>query len=89
MFLLARLEKILVDFAQARIASFDAAAAGQFDLLRKRRIRIGTMDLRIAATALANPGALAKNKAHSNPNPVASAPHRSPASAMPACDAII
>jgi len=47
-----RLEKILGDFSQARIASFDEAAAAQFDSLRKQRIRIGTMDLRIAAITL-------------------------------------
>ena len=48
----SRLEKILRDFSQARIASFDADAAARFDALRKQRIRIGTMDLRIAAIAL-------------------------------------
>ncbi|HQU46277.1 MAG TPA: type II toxin-antitoxin system VapC family toxin [Pirellulales bacterium] len=47
-----RLEKIFGDFSQARIASFDEAAAAQFDSLRKQRIRIGTMDLRIAAITL-------------------------------------
>lgn len=47
-----RLEKILGDFSQARIASFDKAAAEQFDSLKTQRIRIGTMDLRIAAIAL-------------------------------------
>ena len=48
----ARLEKILGDFSKARIASFDETAAGQFESLRKQRVRIGTMDLRIAAIAL-------------------------------------
>lgn len=47
-----RLEKILADFSQARIASFDEATANRFDSLREQRIRIGTMDLRIAAIAL-------------------------------------
>lgn len=47
-----RLEKILGDFSQARIAPFDDAAAGRFDSLRKQRVRLATMDLRIAAIAL-------------------------------------
>lgn len=48
----ARLEKILSDFSEAKIAAFDEAAAGRFDSLRKQRVRIGSMDLRIAAIAL-------------------------------------
>ena len=48
----SRLEKILTDFSQSRVASFDDDAALQFELLRSQRIRIGTMDLRIAAIAL-------------------------------------
>lgn len=47
----SRLERILSDFAQA---PFDEAASDIFDDLRKQRVRIGTMDLRIAAIALAN-----------------------------------
>jgi tRNA(fMet)-specific endonuclease VapC len=46
-------EKILRDFAAAQIASFDDAAAGLFEQFRQKRIRIGTMDLRIAAIAQA------------------------------------
>src|SRR5260221_351452 len=34
------------------IVLFDEAAAQQFDELRKQRLRLGTMDLKIAATAL-------------------------------------
>lgn len=42
----------LVDFfAGWRIVPFDARAADEFDRLRKQRIRIGTMDLKIAAIA--------------------------------------
>lgn len=48
----SRLEKILADFSQARIASFDETAAARFESLRKQKVRIGTMDLRIAAIAL-------------------------------------
>jgi tRNA(fMet)-specific endonuclease VapC len=45
-------ERILADFAAAQVVPFDAAAAAQFDSLRTRRVRIATMDLRIAAIAL-------------------------------------
>jgi tRNA(fMet)-specific endonuclease VapC len=47
-------EQILVDFAAGRVLSFDPSAADVFDALRAARVRIGTMDLRIAAIALAN-----------------------------------
>ena len=33
---------------------FQESAAGRFDELRRQRVRIGTMDLKIAAIALAN-----------------------------------
>lgn len=36
------------------ILDFDPSAAKIFDQLRRKRIRIGTMDLRIAAIAIAN-----------------------------------
>jgi len=48
----SRLEGILTDFSTPKLASFDDAAALQFQALRAQRIRIGTMDLRIAAIAL-------------------------------------
>lgn len=41
-------------FARWQIAPFDQGAADEFARLRELRIRIGTMDLKIAATALAN-----------------------------------
>ncbi|MGO8744859.1 MAG: type II toxin-antitoxin system VapC family toxin [Thermoguttaceae bacterium] len=44
-------------FARWHIPPFDEAAADEFNRLRGQRVRIGTMDLKIAATALAN-GAL-------------------------------
>jgi tRNA(fMet)-specific endonuclease VapC len=47
-------ERILQDFASARVASFDDNAAKFFEQLRAQRIRVGTMDLRIAAIAMAN-----------------------------------
>jgi tRNA(fMet)-specific endonuclease VapC len=36
------------------LLSFDAKAAEQFDILRKAQIRVGAMDLKIAAICLAN-----------------------------------
>jgi tRNA(fMet)-specific endonuclease VapC len=47
------LERILADFAAARVLPFDAAAAGQFTAFRSGGVRIGTLDLRIAAIAVA------------------------------------
>ncbi len=45
----------LFDFYQEfEIVPFDEAAARQFDDLRSQRLRLGTMDLKIAATALVN-----------------------------------
>ena len=41
-------------FGRWSIAPFDEAAADEFRRLRKERVRIGTMDLKIASTALAN-----------------------------------
>jgi tRNA(fMet)-specific endonuclease VapC len=41
-------------FAEFTIIPFDDAAAERFDQLRSAKIRIGTMDLKIAATALVN-----------------------------------
>lgn len=46
------MQGILSDFAKQQVAPFDDQAAAQFDLLRRHRVRIGTMDLRIAAIAL-------------------------------------
>jgi tRNA(fMet)-specific endonuclease VapC len=45
----------LFDFYQEfEIVLFDEAAAQKFDDLRAQRLRLGTMDLKIAATALVN-----------------------------------
>ena len=41
-------------FAGFTVAGFSEDAANRFDQLRKARIRIGTMDLKIAAIALVN-----------------------------------
>jgi tRNA(fMet)-specific endonuclease VapC len=39
-------------YQEFEIVPFDEAAAQQFEELRKQRLRLGTMDLKIAATAL-------------------------------------
>lgn len=46
---------LLFDFyREFEIIPFDEPAARQFDELRKQKLRIGTRDLKIAATALVN-----------------------------------
>lgn len=47
------LSRLLSDYATVAVLPFDAAAAGVFDALLGQRMRIGTMDLRIASIALA------------------------------------
>lgn len=47
-----RMEQILGDFSHAQVLPFDDGAANQFDDLRRQGIRIGALDLRIAAIAL-------------------------------------
>lgn len=49
-----RLEDNLRFYNQMPLVSFDAAVVNQFQTLWVQRIRIGTMDLKIAATALAH-----------------------------------
>jgi tRNA(fMet)-specific endonuclease VapC len=41
-------------FRRITLVDFDVSAAAEFERLRQARIRIGTMDLKIAAIALAN-----------------------------------
>src|SRR5262249_15092232 len=48
------LHRLWNDYRLAIVLPFEAAAATEFDKLRGQRIRIGTMDLRIAAVALAH-----------------------------------
>jgi tRNA(fMet)-specific endonuclease VapC len=48
----AMLAQVLRDFTEALVIPFDAAAAVVFEGLIAQRIRVGTMDLRIAAIAL-------------------------------------
>lgn len=49
-----RLEILLTEFADAQVLPFSDAAAEVFDELRRRKIRVATMDLRIAAIAIVN-----------------------------------
>ncbi len=53
-----RLAKHLRLYCSTRILSFDEAAAVQFQALRNAKLRIGTMDLRIAAIMLAHDATL-------------------------------
>ena len=46
------LETVLRHFSKLNVVSFTAEAEERYNLLRKQRVRIGTMDLRIAAIAL-------------------------------------
>jgi tRNA(fMet)-specific endonuclease VapC len=48
----AMLARILRQFAMAPVVPFDADAAAVFDGLGAQRLRVATMDLRIASTAL-------------------------------------
>jgi tRNA(fMet)-specific endonuclease VapC len=48
----AMLHQILVDFSAAQVLPFDDDAASTFEELRSLRVRVGTMDLRIASIAL-------------------------------------
>jgi tRNA(fMet)-specific endonuclease VapC len=48
----AMLQQILEDFSSAQVLAFDDDAARIFQEPRTQRVRVGTMDLRIAAIAL-------------------------------------
>jgi tRNA(fMet)-specific endonuclease VapC len=45
---------VLDRYLKLTVLEFDEAAAAEFERLRRSRIRIGTMDLKIAAIALAH-----------------------------------
>jgi tRNA(fMet)-specific endonuclease VapC len=47
-----RLVRVLDHFKSAPVLPFDGSAAAEFDRLLARRIRVATMDLRIASVAL-------------------------------------
>jgi tRNA(fMet)-specific endonuclease VapC len=47
-------ETILKDFSVMQLLPFDRKSAEVFDELAKEKLRVGSMDLRIAAIAIAN-----------------------------------
>src|SRR5436309_13132061 len=49
-----QLSGLFAFYQEFEIIPFDEAAARRFDDLRVQRLRLGTMDLKIAATALVN-----------------------------------
>jgi tRNA(fMet)-specific endonuclease VapC len=49
-----RLSRFVDLLGQIAVFPFDARAADEFERLRQQKLRIGTMDLKIAAIALAN-----------------------------------
>lgn len=54
----ARLRKALDYFCRIRVLDFDDEASSRYENLRQQKIRIGTRDLRIAATVLSANGIL-------------------------------
>lgn len=48
-----KLKRHLDLYCQAQVLEFDASAAVEFERLQRLRLRVGTMDLKIAAIALA------------------------------------
>ena len=52
------LRRLFAFYRDWEIALFDAAAADQFEQLQSQKVRVGTMDLKIAAIALAENGRL-------------------------------
>lgn len=53
-----RLRRHLDRYRLIRVLDFDEQAIAEFQRLRKLRVRVGTMDLKIAAIALANDATL-------------------------------
>ena len=49
-----RMQKILTDFSEAQVLAFDKGAAEEYDRLLALSLRVGSMDLRIAAIALSH-----------------------------------
>lgn len=49
-----RLKGVLDRYLKITVLEFDEAAADEFERLKQARVRIGTMDLKIASIALAN-----------------------------------
>lgn len=53
-FAYARLHRFLESYRNTQVLDFDERAAAEFRRLKKSKIRIGTMDLKIASIAMAN-----------------------------------
>jgi tRNA(fMet)-specific endonuclease VapC len=49
-----KLDQVLGNFARAQILGFCAVGSETFENLRSQRVRVGTLDLRIASIAIAN-----------------------------------
>ena len=49
-----RFDRLIGAFGYYQLRSFDVAAAEIYSELRRRRVRVGAMDLRIASIAIAN-----------------------------------
>jgi tRNA(fMet)-specific endonuclease VapC len=54
----ARLGQLLENYRRVPLLDFDTAAADEYTSLLKRRLRVPTMDLRIAAITMAHRGTL-------------------------------
>jgi len=54
----SELKILLRKYCNVPVVDFDSGAAARFEHLKQARIRIGTMDLKIAAIALANEATL-------------------------------
>jgi tRNA(fMet)-specific endonuclease VapC len=54
----ARLKTHLLSFRNILVLDFDEGAAVEYQRLRRLRVRIGTMDLKIAAIVIANDATL-------------------------------
>lgn len=52
------LRRQLRNYCDIAVVEYDARAAAEFERLRQARVRVGTMDLKIAAIALANDATL-------------------------------
>jgi tRNA(fMet)-specific endonuclease VapC len=53
-----RLHMMLEDYTERHVLPFDERAAQEYRQLKKAKVKIGTMDLKIAAIALANDATL-------------------------------
>src|SRR5579862_8425251 len=49
-----QLKRLLQDYCNIGVLDFDANAAAEFERIRQSKIRMGTMDMKIAANILAN-----------------------------------